>query len=75
MHREGLKGFNHTRLQLSYNMLWRSVEYDIIPLCMEKNIGVLAYSALGQGLLTGKYKSVDDVPEGRRRARLFNAKR
>ena len=33
----------------------RSSEYDILPLCIEKGISVLAYSPLQQGLLSGKY--------------------
>eukprot|EP00914_Ancora_sagittata_P022841 GHVO01045298.1.p1 GENE.GHVO01045298.1~~GHVO01045298.1.p1 ORF type:complete len:336 (+),score=29.19 GHVO01045298.1:81-1088(+) len=60
--------------QLPYNLLWRSIEYDIIPKCAENNIGVMAYSPLQQGMLTGKYLKLEDVPEGRRRTRLFNCK-
>ncbi|ELU18050.1 hypothetical protein CAPTEDRAFT_222791 [Capitella teleta] len=58
--------------QLPYNLLWRSIEYDIIPKCAENNIGIMAYSPLQQGMLTGKYLQLADVPEGRRRTRLFN---
>jgi aryl-alcohol dehydrogenase-like predicted oxidoreductase len=63
------------QFQLPYNLLWRSIEYDIVPKCKAHNIGVLAYSPLQQGMLTGKYMSLEDVPEGRRRTRLFNCKR
>ena len=57
--------------QMGYNLLWRSVEYDVQPICAKNNISILAYSPLQQGLLTGKYSSLDDVPEGRRRGKLF----
>jgi myo-inositol catabolism protein IolS len=59
--------------QLSYSLLWRPIEYEVMPLCKENNIGILAYSPLQQGLLSGKYTQLEDVPEGRRRTRLFNA--
>ncbi|XP_046564804.1 aldo-keto reductase IolS-like [Haliotis rubra] len=58
--------------QMGYNLLWRSAEYGVLPVCKENNVSVLAYSPLQQGLLTGKYSTVDDVPEGRRRGKLFS---
>ncbi|CAL1531737.1 unnamed protein product [Lymnaea stagnalis] len=58
--------------QVGYNLLWRSPEYDLIPECIKSGINVLAYSPLQQGLLTGKYASLADVPEGRRRGKLFS---
>ena len=39
-----------------YNMLFRDAEDLLFPHCIENGIGVLAYSVLGQGLLTGRYK-------------------
>lgn len=42
-------------LQPPYNMLQREIEGRILPLCREKNIGVLAYSPLASGVLSGKY--------------------
>ena len=69
------KYFVHTFLQVPYSLLWRSVEYDILPLCSQNNIDVLAYSPLQQGLLSGKYLKLDDVLEGRRRTRLFSSNR
>lgn len=39
-----------------YNMLFRDAEDLLFPHCIENEIGVLAYSVLGQGLLTGRYK-------------------
>jgi len=59
--------------QLAYNLLWRSIEFDVLPKAQEMNMGILAYSSLQQGLLSGKYRSADEVPQGRRRTRLFNS--
>ncbi|GMT42225.1 MAG: oxidoreductase [bacterium] len=42
-------------LQPKYNMIERDAENELLPLCGENNIGVLAYSPLASGLLTGKY--------------------
>lgn len=42
-------------LQPPYNMLQRDIEDKILPLCREKNVGVLAYSPLASGVLSGKY--------------------
>lgn len=40
-------------LQPPYNMFWREVEAETLPYCIERNIGVIPYSGLAQGLLTG----------------------
>ena len=41
--------------QLSYSMLNRAIEQDIVPYTIDHNIGLIAYSPLERGLLTGKY--------------------
>ncbi|UPK69094.1 aldo/keto reductase [Chitinophaga filiformis] len=41
--------------QLAYSMLNRSIEKDIVPYAIEHQIGIIAYSPLERGLLTGKY--------------------
>ncbi|HEX7003684.1 MAG TPA: aldo/keto reductase [Trueperaceae bacterium] len=61
--------------QLPYNLLWRAVEFELIPMCAEENVGVLTYSSLMQGLLTGKFPTADDVPEGRARTKLYSKDR
>ena len=61
--------------QLCYSLLWRAIEHEIQPLCTAGEIGILCYSPLCQGLLTGKFATVDDVPEGRARSRLFSKDR
>jgi len=61
--------------QVCYSLLWRPIEHEVAPVCMEHEIGILCYSPLCQGLLTGKFASADDVPQGRARTRLFSKHR
>jgi len=61
--------------QLCYSLLWRAIEYEIQPVCVAKGIGILCYSPIAQGLLTGKFRSPEDVPEGRARTRHYSKKR
>jgi aryl-alcohol dehydrogenase-like predicted oxidoreductase len=61
--------------QLPYSLLWRAIEYQIRQKCLDVGIGILCYSPLAQGLLTGKFSSLDEVPEGRARPRLFSGER
>ncbi len=61
--------------QLPYNLLWRAIEYGISQQCRENNVGMLCYSALAQGLLTGRFASADEVPEGRARTRYYSRHR
>lgn len=42
-------------LQPEYSLLQRSIEKEIVPFCLEQNIGIIAYSPLASGVLTGKY--------------------
>ncbi|KAK3108767.1 hypothetical protein FSP39_015254 [Pinctada imbricata] len=57
--------------QMGYNLLWRSAEYDVLPLCKQNGMSLLAYSPLQQGLLSGRFKTLEEIPEGRRRGKLF----
>lgn len=41
--------------QLGLNLLWRYAEISAIPYCRDHGIAVVAYSALGHGILTGKF--------------------
>ena len=61
--------------QLPYSLLWRAIEYELRQRCVDEGIGILCYSPLAQGLLTGKFRSAGDVPDGRARTRLFSGKR
>ncbi len=42
-------------LQPCYNLYWRHIETDLLPYCIENKIGVMTYSSIAQGLLTGKF--------------------
>lgn len=54
-------------LQPPYNALWREIEAEILPYCREHAIGVMPYSGLAQGLLTGTLRPDTIFPEGDRR--------
>ena len=47
-------------LQTEYSLLTRDAEGEVIPTCRELGVGFLAYSPLGRGLLTGRYRSRAD---------------
>lgn len=61
--------------QLPYGPLFRAIEYEIVPACLAAGVGILCYSPLTIGLLTGKFKSADEVPAGRARTRHFSSRR
>lgn len=71
--------------QVCYNLIWRGIEREVVPMCADgvcfkpeegkSTIGILAWSPLQQGILSGKFESPDDVPPGRQRTRLFSNKR
>ena len=53
--KESLKYVKITSLQPEFSLLAREIEKDTVPLCLEKKIGIIAYSPLASGVLTGKY--------------------
>jgi aryl-alcohol dehydrogenase-like predicted oxidoreductase len=59
--------------QNAYNLLNRSVEQDLIPVCQRYDLGLIPYSPLANGLLTGKYRRGQPAPEGTRLAGRPNA--
>lgn len=63
-------------LQPPYSLFWRHVERDVMPYCLKKNITLLAYSPLAQGLLTAKFGPTHkfDKSDNRSRNRLFRGK-
>lgn len=61
--REGLARFEC--IQPMYNLAKRQVEVEILPLARSEQLGVISYSPLGGGLLTGKY-GVGKRPQGGR---------
>jgi hypothetical protein len=50
-------------LQPQYNLLVRDIEHEIVPACLDQGIGLLPWSPLGGGWLSGKYKR-DQMPTG-----------
>src|SRR5205085_5989233 len=53
-------------VQPRYNLLWREIEPELVPLCVDQGIGIIAYNPLAGGFLTGKYKAVDQPQAGTR---------
>lgn len=51
-------------VQPRYNLVYREAEAELFPLCLDQGVGVLAYSPLAGGILTGKY--LTEVPKGAR---------
>ncbi len=56
-------------VQPLYNIVNRDIEVELLPLCQEHKIGVVSYSPLARGVLSGKYKPGESFPEGSRAAR------
>ncbi|MGK5740442.1 aldo/keto reductase family protein [Micromonospora sp. URMC 103] len=52
--------------QPQYNMLWRVIEAEVLPLCRREGIGQLVFQPLAQGVLTGKYRPGEQAPPGSR---------
>jgi aryl-alcohol dehydrogenase-like predicted oxidoreductase len=50
-------------LQPQYNLLVRDIEFELVDVCVNERIGILPWSPLAGGWLTGKYAR-DDVPAG-----------
>lgn len=58
-----------TCVQPLYNLVNRDPELELFPMCWANGLGVVTYSPLARGVLTGKYKSGEPYPEGSRAAR------
>ena len=52
--------------QIYYSLQERSVEYELIPAAIDQGLGVLVWSPLAGGLLSGKYRRDQDPPDGGR---------
>jgi aryl-alcohol dehydrogenase-like predicted oxidoreductase len=55
-------------LQAYYSLVGRDLEHELLPLCREEGLGVLPWSPLSGGFLTGKYRRGQDSPAGARRS-------
>jgi aryl-alcohol dehydrogenase-like predicted oxidoreductase len=60
-----------TALQTEYSLWTRDIEAEILPAVRELGIGLVAYSPLGRGFLTGAWRSAADLPPGDSRAQRF----
>ncbi|MCC7494333.1 MAG: aldo/keto reductase [Fimbriimonadaceae bacterium] len=58
-------------LQPPYNLLWRHVETATLPFCGQHELGVICYSPLAQGLLSGKYDQTNRPHDGTRPRNLL----
>jgi 1-deoxyxylulose-5-phosphate synthase len=64
---QAMAGVEHfVSSQPQYSMLWRGPERDVIPASRELGISQIVWSPLAQGVLTGKYKPGEPLPEGTR---------
>ena len=52
--------------QPQYNMLWRVIESEVVPLCEKEGIGQIVWSPIAQGVLTGKYRPGQAPPANSR---------
>jgi aryl-alcohol dehydrogenase-like predicted oxidoreductase len=59
--------------QPPYNLLTRAIEYDVLPTCQRHGLGVMSYSPLAAGWLSGKYRTGQEItgPGSRARAQRF----
>jgi aryl-alcohol dehydrogenase-like predicted oxidoreductase len=58
-------------LQSEYSLFTREVEDEVLPTVRELGIGFVPYSPLGRGFLTGRWRSVEDMPENDTRSARF----
>lgn len=61
--------------QMPLSLLWRAIEHEVQPLCVKNDVGIICYSPLAQGLLTGRYSNADEVPEGIAQSRWYSGTR
>jgi len=53
-------------VQPRYNLLFRQIERELLPLCAEEGLAVIPYNPLAGGLLTGKHQRAAPPPQGTR---------
>ena len=58
-------------LQSEYSLFTRGVEDEVLPTVRELGIGFVPYSPLGRGFLTGRWSSIEDMPENDTRSARF----
>ncbi|RIV18200.1 aldo/keto reductase [Alicyclobacillaceae bacterium I2511] len=53
-------------VQPRYNLLYRMIEEELVPLCQDQGMGLMAYNPLAGGILTGRYKPEQGIEPGSR---------
>lgn len=61
--------------EMPYNIFTRAIEYEILPYCIQKGIGVVCSMALQQGILAGAYRRGEDIPHNQAHSRHFHFQR
>ena len=64
-----LGGTPFVSLQPQYSLIWRDIELDILPTATRHGMGVIVWSPLGGGMLTGKYAKGGELPADGRLSR------
>ncbi|MDO5492959.1 MAG: aldo/keto reductase family protein [Nesterenkonia sp.] len=59
-------GFQLISNQPEYNMLYRVIEGEVVPTCEDLGLSQIVWSPMAQGVLTGKYRPGQPLPEGSR---------
>ncbi|MBT1636050.1 aldo/keto reductase family protein [Clavibacter michiganensis] len=59
-------GFQLISNQPQYSALWRVIEEEVVPTSKDLGISQIVWSPIAQGVLTGKYKPGQDLPQGSR---------
>jgi myo-inositol catabolism protein IolS len=61
--------------QMHYSLACRGIEKEVLPLCRERNVAVVGYMPLFQGILADKFRAPEEVPGNRARTRHFHKDR
>ncbi|WP_341839961.1 aldo/keto reductase [Chitinophaga caseinilytica] len=69
--KEARKSLHIVSDQVGYSILNRSIENDLVPYALENNLGIIAYSPMERGLLTGKYFQEGKLKENDHRNGYF----
>ena len=68
--RRGLQRF--VSQQIYYSLQARDAEYELVPVALDQGLGILVWSPLAGGLLSGKYRRDQEGPEGSRHLTDWN---
>lgn len=60
-------GTSFCSLQAYYSLVGRELELDLLPMCRHQGVGLMVWSPLAGGFITGKYRRDQEAPDGARR--------